>query len=161
MYLSCCDSFEAYEPNFEDEEPEFEPQDPDDHEYPTSTAALTPGPHGTEDPDAQMPNGLTNGATTPGRTVVEVNGDGGQQQVKKNAVLGLKEKKIDDDKRTTTPYMTKYERARVLGTRALQIRYVEGGRLRQTIRFETCDILLLLKCGDIARSSANGVYNKV
>ena len=26
-------------------------------------------------------------------------------------------------KRITTPYMTKYERARVLGTRALQIRY--------------------------------------
>ena len=26
--------------------------------------------------------------------------------------------------RTTTPYMTKYERARVLGTRALQIRFV-------------------------------------
>ena len=26
--------------------------------------------------------------------------------------------------RITTPYMTKYERARVLGTRALQIRYV-------------------------------------
>ena len=26
--------------------------------------------------------------------------------------------------RVTTPYMTKYERARVLGTRALQIRYV-------------------------------------
>lgn len=25
--------------------------------------------------------------------------------------------------RTTTPYMTKYERARILGTRALQIRY--------------------------------------
>lgn len=25
-------------------------------------------------------------------------------------------------KRTTTPYMTKYEKARVLGTRALQIR---------------------------------------
>ena len=31
------------------------------------------------------------------------------------------DKKIPDDKRTTTPYMTKYERARVLGTRALQI----------------------------------------
>ena len=27
-------------------------------------------------------------------------------------------------KRITTPYMTKYERARVIGTRALQIRYV-------------------------------------
>jgi DNA-directed RNA polymerase I, II, and III subunit RPABC2 len=37
-------------------------------------------------------------------------------------VKGLKEKRIDNDKRTTTPYMTKYERARVLGTRALQIR---------------------------------------
>jgi len=36
-------------------------------------------------------------------------------------VKGLKEKRIDNDKRTTTPYMTKYERARVLGTRALQI----------------------------------------
>jgi DNA-directed RNA polymerase I, II, and III subunit RPABC2 len=32
------------------------------------------------------------------------------------------DKKIPDDKRTTTPYMTKYERARVLGTRALQLR---------------------------------------
>ena len=36
----------------------------------------------------------------------------------------MREKKIPDDKRSTTPYMTKYERARVLGTRALQIRYV-------------------------------------
>ncbi|KAK3191026.1 subunit common to RNA polymerases I, II, and III [Lecanicillium sp. MT-2017a] len=32
-----------------------------------------------------------------------------------------KDKKIADDERTTTPYMTKYERARILGTRALQI----------------------------------------
>ena len=32
------------------------------------------------------------------------------------------DKKIPDEKRSTTPYMTKYERARVLGTRALQIR---------------------------------------
>ena len=55
---------------------------------------------------------------------MEVNGDGGQPAAKKNAVQGLKEKKIDNDKRSTTPYMTKYERARVLGTRALQIRYV-------------------------------------
>jgi DNA-directed RNA polymerases I, II, and III subunit RPABC2 len=31
------------------------------------------------------------------------------------------DKKIPDHKRTTTPYMTKYEKARVLGTRALQI----------------------------------------
>lgn len=32
------------------------------------------------------------------------------------------DKKIPEHKRSTTPYMTKYERARVLGTRALQIR---------------------------------------
>jgi DNA-directed RNA polymerase I, II, and III subunit RPABC2 len=37
----------------------------------------------------------------------------------------LKGKRVPDDKRTTTPYMTKYEKARVLGTRALQIRWVE------------------------------------
>lgn len=39
-----------------------------------------------------------------------------------NTVQGIKEKRIANDKRTTTPYMTKYERARILGTRALQIR---------------------------------------
>lgn len=33
----------------------------------------------------------------------------------------LKEKAISKEERTTTPYMTKYERARILGTRALQI----------------------------------------
>lgn len=41
-----------------------------------------------------------------------------------NTVETLKQKKIPNDKRTTTPYLTKYERARVLGTRALQIRCV-------------------------------------
>ncbi|KAF2021857.1 RNA polymerase Rpb6 [Aaosphaeria arxii CBS 175.79] len=39
----------------------------------------------------------------------------------KNTVKSLKDKRIPNDKRTTTPYMTKYEKARVLGTRALQI----------------------------------------
>jgi DNA-directed RNA polymerases I, II, and III subunit RPABC2 len=33
-------------------------------------------------------------------------------------------KAIPPDQRTTTPYMTKYEKARILGTRALQIRSV-------------------------------------
>ena len=67
--------------------------------------------------------------------MVEVNGEGSQQQVRKNAVLGLKEKRIEDDRRTTTPYMTKYERARVLGTRALQIRYAmkNSGKLRGSV----------------------------
>ncbi|KAL5598767.1 hypothetical protein BROUX41_003897 [Berkeleyomyces rouxiae] len=35
--------------------------------------------------------------------------------------MSHKDKKIPDSERTTTPYMTKYERARILGTRALQI----------------------------------------
>ncbi|MCJ1450536.1 DNA-directed RNA polymerases I II and III subunit RPABC2 [Mycoblastus sanguinarius] len=117
------DGYEPYEPTFDDEEPPFSPHDPDDVENATSTAAQTPAPAGTDDPDAQVPT--TNGAVTPGRTVVEVNGGGGdvshQQQGKKNAVKGLREKRIADDQRSTTPYMTKYERARVLGTRALQI----------------------------------------
>ena len=38
-----------------------------------------------------------------------------------NTVKGVKDKKIANENRSTTPYMTKYERARVLGTRALQI----------------------------------------
>ncbi|KAM0702233.1 hypothetical protein Q7P35_011143 [Cladosporium inversicolor] len=38
-----------------------------------------------------------------------------------NTVKGVKDKKISNENRSTTPYMTKYERARVLGTRALQI----------------------------------------
>ena len=33
-------------------------------------------------------------------------------------------KAIPPEQRTTTPYMTKYEKARILGTRALQIRWV-------------------------------------
>lgn len=46
-------------------------------------------------------------------------GDGSQRKTVKPQ--GEDAKKIPDDKRTTTPYMTKYERARILGTRALQI----------------------------------------
>jgi DNA-directed RNA polymerase I, II, and III subunit RPABC2 len=37
-----------------------------------------------------------------------------------------KDKKIPTDQRSTTPYMTKYEKARILGTRALQIRYARS-----------------------------------
>ena len=32
----------------------------------------------------------------------------------------------DKSNRKTTPYLTKYERARVLGTRALQLRYLSS-----------------------------------
>lgn len=42
----------------------------------------------------------------------------------KNGEKSVKDKKIPEAERNTTPYMTKYERARILGTRALQIRLV-------------------------------------
>ncbi len=110
-------SYDPYEPTYDEDEP-FSPHDPDDVE---NSNAQTPAPGGAEDPDTLMP--ATNGV---GGTVVEINGGGGdvnqQQQGKRNAVLGLKAKKIPEHERSTTPYMTKYERARVLGTRALQIR---------------------------------------
>ena len=51
-----------------------------------------------------------------GNTVI-VSGIDEQQARRKT----LKEKAIPKEERTTTPYMTKYERARILGTRALQI----------------------------------------
>lgn len=57
-----------------------------------------------------------------GDNIVAINGDhgaGGATTTAKPATEA--DKKIPDDKRTTTPYMTKYERARILGTRALQI----------------------------------------
>jgi len=44
--------------------------------------------------------------------------DGEQIELLQQEEVG---KAVDKDKRITTPFMTKYERARVLGTRALQI----------------------------------------
>lgn len=55
-----------------------------------------------------------------------------------NTVQGIKEKRIANDKRTTTPYMTKYERARILGTRALQISSVENFSLLNAVE-SSCD----------------------
>ena len=47
-------------------------------------------------------------------------------------LLASEGQKVDPEKRITTPYLTKYERARVLGTRALQIAWV----------FATCGVVL-------------------
>ena len=75
-------------------------------------------PGGGEDPDHVDPN----------EDNVVVSGDASAAAAAKekssNTVESEKSKKVDNEKRTTTPYMTKYERARVLGTRALQIRCV-------------------------------------
>lgn len=51
-----------------------------------------------------------------GRAVVE--SDPNQVRTRRAADAA---KKIPNEQRSTTPYMTKYERARILGTRALQI----------------------------------------
>lgn len=67
---------------------------------------------GTEDPDQHAQGNIVS------------SGDPNSAAKAATGVKGLKEKRIATDKRTTTPYMTKYERARVLGTRALQIRSV-------------------------------------
>lgn len=63
-----------------------------------------------------------------------INGVNGQnQQVIASGDVGAANtsgsKAIPPDQRSTTPYMTKYEKARILGTRALQIRYLYIPRL--------------------------------
>ncbi len=62
-------------------------------------------------------NGNLNTTTADGRTIVESNPANNNLPRKKTA----KELAVPKEDRNTTPYMTKYERARVLGTRALQI----------------------------------------
>ncbi|ERS97246.1 DNA-directed RNA polymerases I, II, and III subunit RPABC2 [Sporothrix schenckii 1099-18] len=60
----------------------------------------------------------------PSAAANQKNGGGansGQNGGRVNNVKSHKDKKIPNDQRTTTPFMTKYERARILGTRALQI----------------------------------------
>lgn len=57
-----------------------------------------------------------------GRTIVTGGlGPEDYKNVESHRRKTLKEKAIPKEERTTTPYMTKYERARILGTRALQI----------------------------------------
>ena len=74
---------------------------------------------GDEDPDARVAMG--NG--TNGIAIIDPSAAASKKKPP-TATPGVKEKRIPDDKRSTTPYMTKYERARVLGARAQQIRWV-------------------------------------
>ena len=62
---------------------------------------------------------------------------------KKTAVTKMAEKKVPTEKRTCTPYMTKYERARVLGTRAQQISM--GAPVLVDLEGETDPLQLALK----------------
>ena len=94
--------------DYEEEEPQI--YDGDDDQ---------PDGAGDEDPEAAREDNIV--------AVGEQNRDSAAaaKNTEKNTVTSLKEKRVPDDKRTTTPYMTKYEKARVLGTRALQIRYAD------------------------------------
>lgn len=89
------------EPYYDDEEPQeeyYSPEAPDDVE---------PGENGAvadEDADNIITSGDPSAAA-------------------KESSKSHKDKRIPNELRTTTPYMTKYEKARILGTRALQIRY--------------------------------------
>ncbi|RYG49637.1 hypothetical protein EON67_06550 [archaeon] len=61
------------------------------------------------------------------------------------AAKGDKKRAVEPSRRTTTRYMTKYERARILGTRALQLRYGRdfggregGGHVRTRVPVHMC-----------------------
>lgn len=45
-----------------------------------------------------------------------------EDAMQQNGAVNAAADATENKEKTTTPYMTKYERARVLGTRALQIR---------------------------------------
>jgi DNA-directed RNA polymerase I, II, and III subunit RPABC2 len=104
----------SFSPAYDNDEPEYDPDEPAEPYEPDAEA------NGEIDDIAvgQNPDQLL----THGERGVVV-GEGGPPRGK-GAEKAPKDKKIPNEKRTTTPYMTKYERARILGTRALQIRWV-------------------------------------
>jgi DNA-directed RNA polymerase I, II, and III subunit RPABC2 len=103
----------SFSPGYENDEPEYDPEEPIEP-YDGEEANLNGN---VDDIEAgKNPDGLL---TTGDRGVV-ISGDPSATAARGKGAAP-KDKKIPDDQRTTTPYMTKYERARILGTRALQI----------------------------------------
>jgi len=99
------DDDQGYEP-YEPEEPVYDEDEPIEPEHEEEEEFINQ----TQEDSAADLNG---------RQVVSTNDPNqGKTGEKKSS---LRDKRVADDKRQTTPYMTKYERARVLGTRALQI----------------------------------------
>ncbi|KAK0669635.1 putative DNA-directed RNA polymerases I, II, and III subunit [Cercophora samala] len=87
------------------DEPAFE-EDPDEYYEPVEDEEADNRPIGDdEDPNQVVNSGDPNAAANLG----------------KGADKPPKDKRIRPEDRKTTPYMTKYEKARILGTRALQI----------------------------------------
>jgi DNA-directed RNA polymerase I, II, and III subunit RPABC2 len=114
-----------YSPPYENEEPDYDPEEPELYDA-EGDLGETPAATGIDDIQAgQNPDQLL----THGDRGVVVSGDPaaaasrGKNGAGQKGMNGEpKDKKIANEERTTTPYMTKYERARILGTRALQIR---------------------------------------
>ncbi|KAF2643419.1 RNA polymerase Rpb6 [Massarina eburnea CBS 473.64] len=77
----------------------------------------------TEEPDEETaaPNEDPETIDQNQDNIVESGDQDAAAGAKKNTVAALKNKKIKPEDRKTTPYLTKYEKARILGTRALQI----------------------------------------
>lgn len=70
------------------------------------------------DEKANLDNGLK---SEDGRNIL-IGGNGNEQIIGLRELVNCKRNlAVPKDKRTTTPFMTKYEKARILGTRALQI----------------------------------------
>ncbi|KAI0024696.1 DNA-directed RNA polymerases I [Xylariomycetidae sp. FL0641] len=93
------------EPMYEEEEEHFD-EDDIDPEVPEGEDAADAGRRGAEEENDVVVSGDPSAAANRG---------------KGSNVRSHKDKKIPTEERTTTPYMTKYEKARILGTRALQI----------------------------------------
>ncbi|KAH9858048.1 RNA polymerase Rpb6 [Lenzites betulinus] len=74
-------------------------------------------PDGETNGEAEQPNGFA-GANGVENGQEAPNGDAAPQDA---SAAGLRGERQPNKVRVTTPYLTKYERARVLGTRALQI----------------------------------------
>ncbi|KAI9740681.1 MAG: DNA-directed RNA polymerases I II and III subunit RPABC2 [Claussenomyces sp. TS43310] len=104
----------GFSPAYDNEEPDYDPEEPiepleGDVEVNGQVDDIKAG----QNPDQLL---------THGDRGVVVSGDPAAAANKGRAGdKAPQEKKIANDQRTTTPYMTKYERARILGTRALQI----------------------------------------
>lgn len=88
-------------PAYDNDEPEYDLEEPE--------------PYNGDEEDH-----LNNDALQNGDNIVE-SGDAAAIANSKGKDLAIEDKKIPNDQRTTTPYMTKYEKARILGTRSLQI----------------------------------------
>ncbi|KAL2201414.1 RNA polymerase, subunit omega/K/RPB6 [Corynascus similis CBS 632.67] len=93
------------------DEPAFD-EDPDEYYEPEPEPA---------DDDEAAHAGEQDGENQDADHVIASGDPNAAANVGKGNEKSHKDKKIPNDQRTTTPFMTKYEKARILGTRALQI----------------------------------------